>query len=229
MATQMQLGESQIRDFQVLRDLGTDVLSSVVQHLDGLDPVPLNPNELFVAIKGCFEGDGRSAECVMRQALSLNGLMRQTEMDLDAVLAAIQTGIERDAQWSPHEVENWKLVEPTFRELLRLKAFRLVATTIDLSYEYANLFRTARILTDSRPLFSRDADAIEGAVVSNTLRLRFESVDGAHELSIAMDEGDVRDLAEQCERALKKARTARETMSNRVEIPTIVTGERSDA
>jgi len=229
MATQIQINKNQIRDLQGIRNLGAEKLSSLAQHLSELSPTSLNPVKLFDAIKSHLKGEEQAAESVMRQVLLFNGLMRQTNLEVTDVIAAVRSRVERDATWDSAEIEEWTAVEPMFRKLLCTKAFRLVATAIDLSYEYANLFRNARILTDIRPLFTDDADAIEGAVISYTLRLRFDSVDGKHEFSIAMDEGDVRDIAEQCERALKKAITARETMSTKVEIPTLIAGEAGDA
>lgn len=223
---QLQLAPQQIQDFQVIRDLKPDLLGAVVEHLSSL--TPLKPADLLSALKEAFDGDGTTAECVMRLCLSLNGLVRQTGMDFDAVIESVRFGIEHELEWEEDEIVKWQSVEPQFRELLCADAFRVVTKAIELSYEYANLYRKGRILTDIRPLFTEEADAIEAAVVSYTLRLRYDDVEGDHELSIAMDEEDVRELSQQCERALKKASTAQDVMKRKVGIPTIVTGERDD-
>jgi len=229
MSTHMQLSENQIRDFQVIRDLGAEALSKVSNHVESLTGTALlNPDKLLSVIKGNLESNGPTADSLMRQALSLNGLMRQTEMSPSEVLAGISAAIERDSDWSPDEIASWDAIEPEFCKLLGLNAFRIAAATIDLSYEYANLFRNGRIITDIRPIFTEDASAIQGAVISFTLRLRFDSVDGGHELSIALDQGDVANLMQQCQRALVKSQTARGAMKNAA-IPTIVTGASHNA
>lgn len=225
MATQIQLNAHQIRDLRIVLDLGADRLASIAEHISGLSPVPLKPSELLREVTKQLDGDSNVAEKLMRLALSLNVLMRQTGIEVDAILTGVRFGITEGADWTQQEITGWTAVEAKFRELLCAAAFRLTAKAIDLSYEYANLFRRARILTDIRPLFTNDAASIEGAVVSYTLRLRYDSVEGEHALSIAMDEGDVRNLAEQCARALTKARTAQVMMRSKIEIPTIVTGE----
>jgi hypothetical protein len=99
---------------------------------------------------------------------------------------------------------------------------------IELVYDYANLLRRTRVLTDIRPLFNNAADQIEGAVVSYTLRLRYDSADGEHELSIALDESDIRILADQCDRALTKATTARAMLVEKCNLSVIVSGEVND-
>ncbi len=229
MSTHMQLSENQIQDFQVIRDLGEQALSNVSKHIKGLKGTTLlNPDELLCAIRDNLESNGSAADSLMRQALSLNGLMRQTGMTPDAVLAGVRSAIDRDSNWSPEEISNWNAIESEFHKLLGLNAFRLAAATIDLSYDYANLFRNGRIITDVRPIFTGDALGIEGAVISFTLRLRFDSVDGGHELSIALDQEDIEDLLKQCQRALKKSQTAQGAME-KATIPTIVTGASPNA
>ncbi len=228
MATHLQLSDSQLNDLQVIRDLKDGSIRAVVEHLTKMDSVLLEPTELFTAVNSQLPGTQSDSECLMRQALSLNGLMRRTGMNVDAVLAGVRSGIERDSGWTPDEIKKWSKIQPTFRNLICTNAFRLVATAVDLSYEYANLFRNGRILTDIRPLFTQDGNGIEGAVVSYTLRLRFDNTDGEHELSIAMDESDIRSLSKQCERSLKKARTARNMMRVKAGIPTVVVGEQAD-
>ncbi|MDZ4818678.1 MAG: hypothetical protein SGJ20_06870 [Planctomycetota bacterium] len=226
---QFQLTEQHFHDLQVIRDLDADVLRNAAESLSELSPPPLKPSELFAAVKASLAGDDdRAAHSIMRQCLSFNGLMRQVGVTLDAVISGIGAAVERESRWNGDEIAKWKTLEPHFRALVMVEAFRIVSTSIELSYDYANLYQRGKILTDIRPLFTEDADAVRGAVISFTLRLRYDSVDGDHGLSIAMDEDDIRDLASQCERALKKARTARELMHNRANIPTILTGERSD-
>lgn len=225
---QLQLTDSQIRDLQLIRDLEGGVLRTAFERLAKVSPPPLRPTELFVEVKRSVDDNESIAVCLMRQCLSLNGLMRQAGINIDTLISGVRFGIEQQAEWTEEQLQKWDSVEPIFRELLSLDAFRIVATSIDLSYEYANLYRRGRILTDIRPLFTKDADAIQAAIVSFTLRLRYESVDGDHELSIAMDESDIREFAKQCERALKKAITARDIMKMKIQVPTIVTGEQND-
>jgi len=105
--------------------------------------------------------------------------------------------------------------------LLKCRPVRLAATAIELSYDYANLVRNVRILSDIRPLYDEEAEKIEGAVISHTMRLHYDSADGEHELSLAMDEKDISNLMEQCKRALKKSQTAKAS----VHFPSIISGQ----
>ncbi|MEX1231933.1 MAG: hypothetical protein WEB58_16930 [Planctomycetaceae bacterium] len=222
---QIQLGAQQIRELQVIRELKPETLHSIASQLSALDPKPMRPAELLPAVIEVLAQDESSAESIVRQCVSLHVLMRNAGIAIDEVVRAIRAGIERDAKWTLTEIEKWNSVEPAFKELLGTDCFRFVAKALDLAYSYANLYRKCRILTDIRPLFSESADKVEAAVVSYTLRLQYDSVDGDHALSVAMDASDVHQLLEQCNRALKKAETARDLMQYKAEIRTALAGE----
>jgi hypothetical protein len=159
----------------------------------------------------------------------IHGFIRQGGLTVEETLEGLRHTLKGDFSWTDADIENWQPVAPIFGELFSLPIVHLVASSIDLSYEYSNLWQGARILTDVRPIFSKDATSIEGAVVSHTLRLYFVSSDGRHELHVAMDESDVQALVEQCERAIQKARTARDLMTDKAKVPTLISGEINNA
>jgi hypothetical protein len=61
------------------------------------------------------------------------------------------------------------------------------------------------------------------------LRLQYDSADGEHELSLALDEEDIAKLMRQCERALKKSSAARKLMEEKAGVPTILPGQDAGA
>lgn len=227
MAAQLQLAEQQLADLKTVCALGPLVLARVADILEGISPPPLRAESLLREIKLALGENAEVAESLSRQAISFNGLMRQTGLTISDVLGGISDAIERDASDDTAFLGNWKAVEQHFKRIVTCGGARLTANAIDLSYDYANLYRRGRILTDIRPLFNEPGDAVEGAVVSFTLRLRYDSVDGDHDISIVMDERDVKQLVEQCQRSLVKATTAQKTMS-KLNVPTFITGERNN-
>lgn len=218
-----QLNPQQIRDFEVIRDAGGATIDRIVARIRQLSPVPLKPSDLLPAVSDAVDGRSDIAESVVRQILAICGIMRQSGINSQDAVTALGATLENQSGWQPSDLAKWNSLRPSLESLLELRAVEIVATAIELSYEYANLYNKCRILTDIRPLFSRDASAIEGAVVSFTLRLHFDNADGDHDLSIAMDAEDVHELAQQCERALVKASTAHELLTSS-NVPNFVTG-----
>jgi hypothetical protein len=226
MVPQLRLAPHQSEDLQAICILDPNEIQSALQGLGKLEPVPLHSRQIFSAVKSAIPKHPEAADALTRQALSLRGMMRQWGLATSDLLSGISAAIEQHEDWQSDDVEKWKAIEGGFRQLIESQPIRLTANAIDLSYEYANLYRRGRVITDVRPLFSDNADVIEGAVVSYTLRLRFDNIEGEHDFSIAMDQQDIEQLVEQCQRAMTKARTAKELMTRSVSVPTIITGER---
>jgi hypothetical protein len=227
MAPRLRLAPHQSEDLQTISKLGPELVRAIGSALSQLEPVPLRSAPLLGVIKSMLGDQANAADAILRQALAFRGLMRQLGLSIEETLAALGSAIGR-TDWTEIQIEQWRAIESDFQLLIESRPIILVARAIDLSYEYANLYRRGRIITDIRPLFSQDAGAIEGAVVSYTLRLRFDNVEGDHELSVAMDQRDVEQLALQCDRAMKKARTAQVLMNVEAKVSTVITGERDD-
>lgn len=224
---QLQFSDEQIQDLAVLRDTPLEVFANAADRLNHADKLILRPEELLKVVETALDGRVDLANRLLRQCLSLNGLMRQTGLSIDEIEAGIRSALS--AHWSPDQMATWDAAARAFGKFLRNEQFRLVTKAIELSYDYANLYRKGRIIADIRPLFSDDATSVVGSVVSYTLRLRFDRSDGDQELSIAMDQRDVEELSLQCARAIQKGRTARDLMLQHRQIPTIITGDKVPA
>lgn len=222
MSLQLRATKHQLADLKQICELGTDRLAKLQQELAKLPNPTLRPQDLLADVSKILGGD---AEFLVRQLLALQGLIRRTGLPSEEVLGGIRDAIGRQGQEVGLENEAWAVVEPVIKCLVEEKSIRLVATAIELAYDYANLLRRIKILTDIRPLFDKPADRIEGAVISYTLRLHYDSADGEHELSIALDEADIRTLMVECGRAITKTATAKSLMADKCQIPVALSGD----
>lgn len=231
MTIQVRLHPAQLEDLARIRDISADALVSLVERFEHLTPVPLDVASLRGIVSECLSGVvPTDIEALVRQLLQLHGLVRQRLVPIQDVSKAILASIAvSDSPWSKEEQARWSANVVSLESLVASRPVRMVAAALDLSYDYANLLQSARIITDIRPIFDAGADVIEGSVVSYTLRLKYDSLDGDHSLSIALDEKDIRRLQEQCDRAIKKAKLAKVWMSSPQTggVPTLVSGEQS--
>jgi hypothetical protein len=191
----------------------------------------MRPKELHREITQVLGADkSDAANRIMRPLLALQAILRLRRLPPEEAIEAVRHALESASPpWETAQLDRWRQVEPAFKQLLTAPAVRLVSITLELMYEHENLLQSARVVTDIRPVFSEDASHIEGSVVSHTLRLRYDSTEGDHSISVAMDEADIRELKRQCERALLKAQTARALMTEKSEVPTVISGDSSDA
>jgi hypothetical protein len=173
--------------------------------------------------------DPNDADALLRLLLSLRGIVRQSDERVEEVIDALTEAVMARGDNGLIDADQWNSVLPALAILIESDCVRLAATAIELSYDYANLLQRTKVLTDVRPIFTEAADKIEGAVVSFTMRLRYSNANGEHDLSIALDEDDINALRSQCERAITKARTARDMMVKQCAVAAIISGEDDNA
>ena len=71
--------------------------------------------------------------------------------------------------------------------------------------DYDNLFYSAKIMTDARPVFNDDASKLEGMGIVHVLRIHFEHNQKHEDFFIALDSIDLKKLRAVIDRAEKKS------------------------
>ncbi|HWL08245.1 MAG TPA: hypothetical protein VNQ76_07570 [Planctomicrobium sp.] len=231
MPPQIRLHPKQIADLAEIRDTSPETLLAIRDHLLAARPAPMRPSELKLRIVEVLgEDNSEAANRIIRPLLGLQAVIRQQQLEPHGVIKAIRVALQSvEAPWKAEELDRWDNVESAFKQLLTAPIVRVVSSALDLMYEHENLLQSIRVITDIRPVFAKDAESIEGSVVTHTLRIRYDSREGDHSISIAMDEADIRELERQCKRALLKAQTAYDLMTTKAEIPTIISGDGNNA
>jgi hypothetical protein len=225
MASVLRLHPQQAADLKVLTEVDVAELQRIVAALIQITPRPLESKKLRDELRRLIPDREDVADALMRQALGLYALMTQLNLSLDDLFSGLRRGLESgDARWTPEEITAWAERESALRELVGSEVIRIVGKTLDLSYEYANVLQTARIITDVRPVFTPDAKSIDGAVISHKLFIRFDNVEGQKTFTMTLDEADVKRLRNQCERALLKTNTIAEQLSSGEPMRTTVPG-----
>lgn len=193
-------------------------LTDLAINLANLNDPPLLPDQLLTEIKKSLSEE--DAEALLPPLLSMGMIARSSDTKPVEVVKAF-----RNAFASSSEQSDWDRVAASIQILIESSAIRLVTKAMQLSYDYANLLRKAHIVTDLRPLFNESGNSVEAAVVTHTLRVAYHSDDGAHDISLAMDLKDIRNLKEQCERAISKAICIREEFANATRRPCVISGD----
>lgn len=208
----------QLEQLRQCTEIDGDKLEDLALEFDKLDDVPLVPDRLLEEIKKKL--DSKMSEVLLRQLLSLSMKARKSDIRPRDIVKAMRQALEEQNLSS-----QWDRIASPFQMLLESKPVRLVTKAMELSYDYANLLQNARILTDLRPFFDESGDQVEGAVVTQTLRIGFRSDDGPHELSLALDLQDIKKLREQCDRAITKAKSIHSEFTSSTMKPCLISGE----
>jgi len=165
--------------------------------------------------------DPNAARAVVTQLLSLHGFMRRSGRTSEEAVGGLAEGL---AAVEGFPLDNWKAIEPIFKKLLESKTVSNAAAAIELRFDYANICDDIRMITDIRPIFSRGGDHINGGIVSFTMRIEYTSNEVKQQLSLALDQQDVKKLVDTCRRSLVKAGAAK-TLIDGINIPGLISGD----
>ncbi|WP_449244006.1 hypothetical protein [Desulfobacca acetoxidans] len=224
MAFRLFLQPDQLEELGIIRDLGVEKIQSIADAFNDLKPPAIRPSDLRRALGNIFPEDSRTADVVLKHIMSLYTLRRERDLSVADLFEGLKHGIEAGG-WSQEQISQWLTLQPQLQALFGLPSVQAVVKVLDLSYDYENILQKIKILTDIRPIFDDEATVIEAAIVSYTMRLYFDSLDGSKSLSIALDEEDITKLIQTCQRALNKAKTSKEFMCKNGIERTLICGE----
>lgn len=224
MAQSLNLSASQLEEMLTFSSLGwlPDEIDGIRREWESA----VIPEDLTSGLNGVSSRFNETAEEITGFLVKIRLVSLQTDNSIEEIVESLDAAVA-ESNWSEHSKAQWFFSKEALSALLNEPSLRRVAMVINLSYEYSHLVQSAQIIPDIRPIFNEDLDSIECAVVSHTLQLKYDSVEGDHTLSLAMDDADVRKLLDQCERALRKAEVASRTMVRCTGLPIFISGQSS--
>jgi hypothetical protein len=98
----------------------------------------------------------------------------------------------------------------------------------ELYFEIDDKLTEARIFTETRPVFTRDAEKIKGYIVRNVLRLEFEQSDEPKAMAVSLSAAQIENLLKQLERAKRKTEILSRTLKQ-LSPRVVIQGEDYDA
>jgi hypothetical protein len=86
------------------------------------------------------------------------------------------------------------------------KVLSITTKAIDILTDEPHIFYSARILTDIRPIFNDDGNAIDAAVIVHNLKIHYGKNEDHRDFYVALDTSDIQVLREVLDRAAEKAK-----------------------
>ncbi|MFO1169990.1 MAG: hypothetical protein U1E49_03385 [Hyphomicrobiaceae bacterium] len=184
-----------------------DAIDRVASAIAQLKSVTVRASRLSAVARKVSDSN-RQADSILRVAYGLASLMDRMACDSSDVVSALKLGLANRKDWASRVDQ----LEPHFSALSRLlneRAILAASKAVELTYLHPRLFTSARLLTDIRPVFNVQRDAILGAIVSHTLHIEYTENSRSAQLDIALDEDDIDQLMALCQNANKKVEACR--------------------
>jgi hypothetical protein len=126
--------------------------------------------------------------------------------DVDAVEVATDVARSKDLDLSP---EGRATLGQRLQVLLEDRIIAITAKAVDVITEHAHVFHSARILTDIRPVFTKQpSQPPDAAVLVQMLKIDYHE-NGIKSFYVALDSQDLRKLRDVIDRAVEKTDSLR--------------------
>jgi hypothetical protein len=196
----IRLNAQQTEDFTALCQVDAAKVRAVLEALEDYERPLLSAADLRA--KAARIVGERAAGALVRQTIAFAIGIRRAAFSAD-IVDAISEAL-KDRQVDSAQLKAWERIKHTFWNLISHRHIKHAAKAFDLSYDYANIFEDARLITDLRPVFDDEHSALIGGIVRHVIRLSYSSIGELTTLSIVMDRKNIEDLREWCDEALKK-------------------------
>lgn len=200
------------RGLAIFRDLPPEAVQEL---LAALGNVPSTVNSYSVASAVAAKLDTVAAsdvEEIVPALLHIHSIRDTRELPVSDLAEGIALGMEstppREIRSSPEDREAFRA---RLTEALAIESLRVIARAAGLLFENEHSATETRIITDIRPIFEQESPKAVpvGAMVVHTLRIGYIADGEEKNFFVALDAGDVRELAEQLRRANSKAESLR--------------------
>jgi hypothetical protein len=162
---------------------------------------------------------------LVRLALVQRTFQLGTDVFLESVTRTLSQS--RGDKWTSHDAESWVERLPNIKRLLSPEgAIAYTAKAGQLLSDQHLVFCKARILTDVRPVFDENANVVQGFIPFHILAMTWHEGAETRTVYVSMDSSDLALLRDQLDRAERKEKVLRTSLTQ-AGLPVICTGAES--
>jgi hypothetical protein len=206
MARTTRVSKKNQSELAQIRDLPIENLKGALHRLAAADSEIVTPKSLREILGEAAGDDGGAA--LGSQLVAVEGYMRAEKITPDEAVDAITGGLA-ESGWSEDELAKWLPAADIFKEMLALPNVHHASKALSLTFECDYLFEFANVVTDIRPIFSKEKENVAGAIIYPKLFIRYEGDDTRHSISLVLDRDDIEGLLRSCQDALREIDAAK--------------------
>ncbi|MEW8003968.1 MAG: hypothetical protein AB2827_14435 [Candidatus Thiodiazotropha sp.] len=226
MAIKLQLSDQQTKDWDRIIELPLDGLDRLLQELLKLDKPGMRIKELRKRINTAL-GSEKDGTLLGRHLIRLATLNDDENVSPDIAIDAVSEALA-SIGWSDEKLDKLTKIRPILVSLLNTDSVCYVAKSLRLTYSQSNLLQDSKIVTDIRPVFSKDRTGIIGAIIIQTLSIDYIE-NGRHKtISFALDDGDLENIRDISTQSLNKAKLSKKLVTDNCDLTAYIAGEDSD-
>lgn len=192
------LPEALVKGLREIAALPDETFSNFLTFLEAI-PIEIKQGEIFHYVETDFN------EAVISAAFSVVMSRVGSRVSVEQFVARLIDGISPSAQLDHAQLP---ALRSRVAEILNIKSLDLVARAQNVLIEHSQIFSTARIVSDLRPVFG-DQISFDplGVVIVHMLNISYRNAGRRETFAVALDEKDIDDLMDVLQRAKDKGVT----------------------
>ncbi|TDE36316.1 hypothetical protein [Antarcticimicrobium sediminis] len=222
----LRIAPHQAKALRTVASITTDDFREIARKLSKQAAPSIRASALLDTVKE-LSGNDEFSIALCTQLVSLATFRRVEKVSSEVVWDDLFEGM-RVAEFADATIAWFDEVRVEFLSLLECESVRLPAKALHLSTDFQQVFASANVITDVRPVFDGDHASIAGAIVTQTLRIQYVGSGGQggeQEVSLALDLDDIKKLIAELEKAKQKAECAKESFGQKTGADIFVIGE----
>jgi hypothetical protein len=204
--SRLRIPPSQVAGLAALIGLTEVQREELLRSLQSTNPT-IDLEDLSRTLSTSTSLDFDSMSAIVDALVSLHGVRENFGLDVAELVSRLQLAIEESHNDALQPKGDWSEFQQFLSKLLSGDGgLTLTAKALYIAREHQNLFCTARVLTDLRPVFGEHIEEAPAALVPvHTLRITYhEGAGPTKDFFVALDRADLMELSALLERAIKK-------------------------
>jgi hypothetical protein len=180
----------------------SDEQAQILHNAISASKVHIKPDVMAESIVAAAKGSLPDMQDVAQALVNLSISRFKAAIPLDEFAAGISRSLKTT------DPDKRGAFEKRLKSLLDIDSLVRASRAFDIQHEYEKVFRSARIISDIRPVFSPAGTEAMGAMIVHNLNVSYFEAGEYKESVFALDDADIGVLKKVIERAEIKSRTS---------------------
>jgi hypothetical protein len=211
----LQVPKKHHRGLQDFLELSENSFQSIINSVDSMELV-LEAKEILAKEIGEIKDIEREKVSGIADAIiSISFVKATSESSNEAFINDLTTAIEESSELATLiDTIGKDKINQRLEKLFAVDTLAIATKARSIMYEYDNIYYRGRVITDIRPVFNNEADAINAALIIHSLRIHYHVGDTHQDFFVALDTNDLQQLIDVLERSKAKAEKLKTLLDN---------------
>lgn len=193
-----------VEDVGILARLDEQKLNQVLKTVEAKEAFQISTEDFVERLSKIVEDD---ADVLGRFIVGVRRVLDDAKIESNEYFSDLLEYL-RDEDLGEEVIDDWKRRAPILEKIVLSDTVHILAKSSELYYLSSNHIHSLRIVTDVRPVFSKDLKSTVAHIVKNNLFIQIsDGMENEQMITVSLGTQEIQDLLDQAQRALTKTQT----------------------